>query len=102
MGDCYAIRKTSRKWWTQNYFELLGSVVMFYVGMTLLLMTGPFLDLNELRFPPFDHKRRTEIIDRGDRLRSRFDVFAEQTMRLMTLVMRMVVQVGVQHPQRRR
>ena len=38
MGDCYAIRKAFRKWWAQNYYELLDSVVMFYVGMVLLLI----------------------------------------------------------------
>ncbi|MCG3205820.1 MAG: hypothetical protein KCHDKBKB_02543 [Elusimicrobia bacterium] len=43
MGDCYAIRKAFRKWWAQNYFELLDSVVMFYVGMTQLLIVWAFL-----------------------------------------------------------
>ena len=39
MDNCYAIRKAFRKWWASNYYELLDSVVMFYVGMLLLLMT---------------------------------------------------------------
>jgi hypothetical protein len=38
MGDCYEIRKAFRKWWARNYYELLDSVVMFYVGMVLLLI----------------------------------------------------------------
>jgi hypothetical protein len=37
MGDCYAIRKAFRKWWARNYYELLDSVVMLYLGMVLLL-----------------------------------------------------------------
>lgn len=40
MGDCYAIRKAFRKWYTRNYIEILDSVVMFYVGM--LLLTGVY------------------------------------------------------------
>jgi hypothetical protein len=43
MGDCYAIRKAFRKWWASNYYELLDSVVMFYVGMILLVIVWALL-----------------------------------------------------------
>jgi hypothetical protein len=32
-----SIRREFRKWWARNYYELLDSVVMFYLGMVLLL-----------------------------------------------------------------
>lgn len=44
MGDCYAIRKAFRKWWAKNYYELLDSVVMFYLGMILLLIACAILE----------------------------------------------------------
>ena len=36
-GD-FSIRREFRKWWGRNYYELLDSVVMFYLGMVLLLI----------------------------------------------------------------
>jgi len=36
MAECHAIRKAFRKWWAENFIEILDSVVMFYVGMVLL------------------------------------------------------------------
>ncbi|MCG3206163.1 MAG: hypothetical protein KCHDKBKB_02890 [Elusimicrobia bacterium] len=33
-----SIRREFRKWWARNYYELLDSVVMFYLGMVLLLI----------------------------------------------------------------
>jgi hypothetical protein len=45
MGEPYAIRKAFRKWWAKNYYELLDSVVMFYLGMILLLITCAILEL---------------------------------------------------------
>lgn len=44
MGDCYAIRKAFRKWWAANFIEILDSVVMFYVGITLLLIACAILE----------------------------------------------------------
>ena len=43
MGEPYAIRKAFRKWWARNYYELLDSVVMFYVGMVLLTIVWALL-----------------------------------------------------------
>lgn len=43
MAECYAIRKAFRKWWAQNFIEILDSVVMFYLGMTLLLIIWALL-----------------------------------------------------------
>lgn len=37
--DSYgSIHREFRKWWARNYYELLDSVVMFYVGATLVLI----------------------------------------------------------------
>jgi hypothetical protein len=33
-----SIRREFRKWWARNYYELLDSVVMFYLEVTLLLV----------------------------------------------------------------
>lgn len=38
MDSTGSIRREFRKWWARNYYELLDSVVMFYLGVTLLLV----------------------------------------------------------------
>jgi hypothetical protein len=38
MDGHFSIRREFRKWWASNYHELLDSVVMLYVGITLLLI----------------------------------------------------------------
>lgn len=38
MDSNVSIRREFRKWWARNYYELLDSVVMFYLGMVLLLV----------------------------------------------------------------
>jgi hypothetical protein len=38
MDRDFSIRREFRKWWARNYYELLDSVVIFYVAMILLLI----------------------------------------------------------------
>ena len=38
MDKYCSIRKEFRKWWARNYYELLDSVVMVYVGVVVLLI----------------------------------------------------------------
>ena len=38
MGKDFLIRREFRKWWASNYYELLDSVLIFYLGMVLLLI----------------------------------------------------------------
>ena len=38
MDRDFSIRREFRKWWVRNYYELLDSVLIFYVAMVLLLI----------------------------------------------------------------
>ncbi len=44
MDNNFSIRREFRKWWAHNYYELLDSVVIFYLGMVLLLIACAFVE----------------------------------------------------------